>query len=301
MPPSDAAPGDDRSGTWIERAAPAKLNLSLKVVGRRADGYHLLDSLVAFASVGDRIRVAPAARLTVHALGRFAADVPAGDAAGDNLVVRAARLLADAVGRAPDVAIELEKSLPVAAGLGGGSADAAATLRALADLWKIEEDGSRLSELAVQLGADVPVCLACRTSRMRGIGDEIAPAPSVAGLPVLLVNPGVPVATPEVFRELAGRVSEPADQGDPPQGPAALAGWLAGHGNDLQAPAIRLAPVIGDVLAAIEAEAGCLLSRMSGSGATCFGLFETAERCTIAATRIRTARLDWWAESGRLI
>ena len=301
MPPSGAAPDADPPSGWIEQAAPAKLNLYLKVVGRRADGYHLLDSLAGFASIGDRVRVSAAAQPAFRVQGPFSADVPAGGGAGDNLVVKAVRMLADAVGRPPDIAVDLTKSLPVAAGLGGGSADAAATLRALAALWEIGEDDPRLVEVAARLGADVPVCLMSRTGRMRGVGEEVTPVRSLAGLPVLLVNPGVPVSTPDVFRAFAGAFSEPLTAFDLPEDEKALADWLGSQGNDLEAPAIGLAPVIGDVVTAIGGQAGCRLARMSGSGATCFGLFATQEECEAAAARIGEAHPGWWAEAGRLI
>ena len=301
MPLSDAAPGAGPADGWIACDAPAKLNLFLKVVGRRDDGYHLLDSLVAFVSIGDRIRIRPAAELGFSVHGRFAGAVPSGPTADENLVVRAARRLAEAVGRPPDVAIELEKSLPAAAGLGGGSADAAATLRALATLWRIDKADPRVMALAARLGADVPVCLASRTCRMRGIGDKIEPAPPLTGLPILLVNPGVPVSTPEVFRAFSGAFSTPLDRFDPPREPLALARWLDGCGNDLQAPALSLAPAIGTAIEAVGEQTGCLSARMSGSGATCFGLFDTEDACAAAAARLQSAEPGWWVRDGRLI
>ena len=301
MPQSEAAPEPRPADGWISGDAPAKLNLFLKVVGRRDDGYHLLDSLVGFVSIGDRIRIRTAPELAFSVHGRFADAVPSGLAADDNLVVRAARLLAEAVGRSPDVAIELEKSLPAAAGLGGGSADAAATLRTLATLWCIDAADPRIAALAARLGADVPVCLASRTSRMRGIGDELEPAPSLAGLPILLVNPGIPVSTPDVFRAFGGAFSAPLDRVDPPREPAALARWLEQRGNDLQAPALSLAPAIGTVIEALGGQPGCLSARMSGSGATCFGLFESENACAAAAARLQAAEPGWWVRDGRLI
>ena len=301
MPPSGAARDTDPPSGWIEQAAPAKLNLYLKLVGRRADGYHLLDSLAGFASIGDRVRVSAAPRPAFDVRGPFSADVPAGEGSGDNLVVKAVRMLADAVGRPPDIAVELSKSLPVAAGLGGGSADAAATLRALAQLWNLAKDDPRILDVAARLGADVPVCLLSRTSRMQGVGEEVTPVRSLAGLPVLLVNPGVPVATPEVFRAFAGAFSEPLAAFDLPEDGPAVAAWLDGQGNDLQAPAIALVPVIGEVVTAIRRQAACMLARMSGSGATCFGLFATSEECVAAAARIRESHPGWWAEDGHLI
>lgn len=290
-----------RAAGRSEQAAPAKLNLYLHVVGRRADGYHLLDSLVAFASIGDHIRVAVAPELTFTVDGEFAAAVPAGISAEDNLVVKAARMLAETLDRPPEVAIHLAKSLPAAAGVGGGSADAAATLRALAGLWGVDREDMRLRDLACRLGADVPVCLAGRTSRLGGIGDRLDPAPSLAGVPIVLANPKVPVSTPQVFKSFAGAFSAPSPTDDPPREPAALAGWLAERRNDLAEPAERLAPSIGEVIAALGGAPGCLLARMSGSGASCFGVFDTVELAGRGAAQIRAAQPSWWIKSGTLI
>lgn len=301
MASSDAAMDPNRAGGWIERRAPAKLNLCLHVVDRRADGYHLLDSLVAFATIGDRVRVADAPQLAFTVGGRFAADVPSGAAAADNLAVKAARLLATALDRPADVAIDLHKSLPAAAGLGGGSADAAAVLRALAELWGIDDGDIRLRDIAGQLGADVPVCLVSRTSRVRGIGDRVEPAPSLSGVPVLLANPLVPVSTPEVFRSLAGPFSDSPEFSAPPRDPADLAVWLGQRSNDLQMPAQRLLPTIGEVIEALSAEAGCLLARMSGSGATCFGLFKSVGEAERAGRRLSSGRPGWWVRTGQLL
>ena len=290
-----------QAGGWVGRQAPAKLNLYLHVVGRRPDGYHLLDSLVAFAAISDRVRVAAAPRLIFTVEGRFAADVPSGAAAADNLAVRAACLLAETLDRPADVAIHLHKSLPAAAGLGGGSADAAAILRALAELWGIDEGDSRLRDVAGRLGADVPVCLASRTSRIGGIGDRVEPAPPLSGVPVVLANPLVPVSTPDVFRLFAGAFSEPLESFAPPGDPTALADWLAEQGNDLQTPAERLTPTISEVIEALSAGTGCLLARMSGSGATCFGLFSTIDAAEQAGQRLSSDRPGWWVRSGQLL
>lgn len=253
--------------------APAKINLTLHVVGRRPDGYHLLESLVVFTSVGDRVTVAPGApSLTVT--GPFAAGVPTDES---NLCLQAAR----AVG--VDAAITLHKVLPVASGIGGGSADAAAVLRAVGQVPKRPE----------LLGADVPVCLLSRPALMRGVGEIVIP---VAGLPVLhlvLVNPGVAVATPAVFAALQHR-DNPALPGLPAGADAAgLVAWLAACRNDLQAPATRVAPVIAHALDALAGQ-GATLARMSGSGATCFGVFPTAAAATRAAAAIATAQPGWW-------
>ena len=225
-----------------ESFAPAKVNLALHVLGRRADGYHLLDSLVAFAAVGDVVRVEPAERLALRVTGPFAAAL-AGEA--DNLVLRAARALAARHGIAPCAHLTLEKHLPVASGIGGGSADAAAALRVLARLWEVSD---ATAELALALGADVPVCLAGRPARMGGIGEALAPAPRLPACGLVLVNPGVAVATQAVFRLREGDFSPPLTL--PPAWPdaAAMAEDLARLGNDLEAPAMRVQPAIGVVL-----------------------------------------------------
>jgi 4-diphosphocytidyl-2-C-methyl-D-erythritol kinase len=273
--------------------APAKVNLFLHVVGRRADGYHLLDSLAVFPSVGDRVGAEPAEGLRLTLAGPFAAGLAA---EGDNLVLRAARALAAWVGRAPDVALTLEKNLPVASGIGGGSADAAAALRVLAGLWGI--DVGALGALALGLGADVPVCLAARPMRMGGVGEVLAPSPALPACGMVLVNPGVGVATPAVFRARAGGFSAPAELPAGWGDARAMAADLARLSNDLQAPAIALCPVIADVLAALAALPGALLARMSGSGATCFALFETAAAAHAGAAAL--ARPAWWVWGGAM-
>jgi 4-diphosphocytidyl-2-C-methyl-D-erythritol kinase len=274
-------------------AAPAKVNLALHVLGRRADGYHLLDSLVVFAGVGDRLAAEPEAALTLDLRGPFGAAL-AGEA--DNLVSRAARALAEANGIATGARLVLEKHLPVASGIGGGSADAAAALRVLARLWGCAPASP---DLALKLGADVPVCLAGRPARMGGVGEALAPAPALPPCGLALVNPGVAVSTPAVFRARAGGFSARLDL--PPGGwgdAATLAADLRRWGNDLQAPAVGLAPVIGEVIAALAATPGCLLARMSGSGATCFGLFATPAEAEAAAASQR--RAGWWTWGGAL-
>lgn len=267
----------------VEVLARAKLNLALHVVGRRADGYHLLDSLVGFAAVGDVVRARASGVLSLTVTGPMGAGLGAGP---DNLVLRAAALVGPA-------ALELEKHLPLASGIGGGSADAAATLQALVAL------GGRMPSEAqvLGLGADVPVCLHGRPVRMEGIGEVLTPV----GLPpawVVLVNPGVEVSTPAVFRALQSRSN--ASMGAVPRFADAveLAGWLAARRNDLQAPALGLRPEIGAVLAALEGVEGCLLARMSGSGATCFGLFAEARAAEAAAQAL--ARPGWWVKAAAL-
>jgi 4-diphosphocytidyl-2-C-methyl-D-erythritol kinase len=278
----------------LSEAAPAKINLYLHVTGRRDDGYHLLDSLVVFAGVGDTLSAVAADTLSLELRGPFAAGLAAEP---DNLVLRAARSLAAAAGVAGGAALTLDKCLPVASGIGGGSADAAAALRLLCRLWQLPGAGL-LSELALQLGADVPVCLTGQPARMGGIGERLERAPMLPAGGLLLVNPGVAVATAEVFRARRGGWSSPAVL---PLGWATasvMAADLRGLRNDLQSAAISLQPSIGAVLAALEATPGCLLARMSGSGATCFGLYGDRETANEAAEALPDP--EWWRWAGPL-
>lgn len=273
-----------------EAFAPAKINLTLHVTGRRADGYHLLDSLVAFADLGDRITAEHAESLTLQITGPFA-PVLAPDP--QNLVLRAAGLFAADRG----AAITLDKHLPVASGIGGGSADAAATLVALSRLW-----GLPIPARVVSLGADVPACLDGRSLRMSGVGEVIEPLASL--LPpaaVVLANPGVAVPTPAVFSAL--------DRHDHPPMPrelprlrdlAELAAFLGMMRNDLEKPAQGIAPVIAAVRQALSAQPGCRIARMSGSGATCFGLFDDPLSASAAAQSLRRAHPAWWVASAPL-
>jgi 4-diphosphocytidyl-2-C-methyl-D-erythritol kinase len=279
--------------------APAKVNLTLRVVGRRADGYHLLDSLVVFAGIGDRLTAQPASALTFSVTGPFGAGL-AGDA--DNLVLRAARRLATVAGFDPHGALTLEKNLPVASGIGGGSSDAAAALRLLARFWGVALPDEAMRRIALELGADVPVCLARRPARMSGIGEVLSATPALPPLGMLLVNPGVACPTAAIFRARAeaGTGFSAADA-LPPGGwstAPSLAAALAGSGNDLEAPAMTVAPVIGVVIAAIRAQPDCLLARMSGSGATCFGLFPDADAAERAAGAMTIE--GWWCWGGGL-
>ncbi|MBN2907526.1 MAG: 4-(cytidine 5'-diphospho)-2-C-methyl-D-erythritol kinase [Rhodobacteraceae bacterium] len=271
----------------VEAFAPAKINLTLHVTGQRADGYHLLDSLVVFADVGDRLSLAPADDLTLTVTGPRAEGVPTD---GRNLVLRAAALF----GAGRGAAITLDKHLPAAAGIGGGSSDAAAALRGLAGLWGVAlPDADRV----LTLGADVPVCLAPRALRMRGVGEEITEGPDLPPMGLVLVNPGVEVPTPVVFKALT-RKDNPAMPHPPGWSTAAvMAHWLTAQRNDLEGPARAAAPVIGDVLDAISATPGCLLARMSGSGATCFGIYDTRAEAETAAAAIRTTAPTWWVEA----
>jgi 4-diphosphocytidyl-2-C-methyl-D-erythritol kinase len=289
----------------VTQAAPAKLNLYLHVTGRRDDGFHELDSLVAFADVADEVTVRPAPdgpRLELS--GPFAAALAGEDPAG-NLTVRAVKALAARLGRDAGVAVALAKRLPVASGIGGGSADAAAVLRGLARLWGVSPDDPALFTVAASLGADVPVCLAGRTCYFGGIGDVLDEAPALPETHAVLANPGLPVPTPAVFKALrAGSprgFSAPARFTRTPRNAAELAGLLRERRNDLTEPALAVAPVIAEVLAALEAAPGCLLARLSGSGATCFALYLDAGAAIAAAKRIGTARPGWWVRPARLL
>lgn len=279
--PAAARPG------WRERA-PAKLNLDLLVTGRRADGYHLLDSLVVFLDLGDTLAVEPGPALELAVTGPMAAGLDAGPG---NLVLRAARALAERAGVVAGARLTLEKHLPVAAGIGGGSADAAAALRLLDRFWGTGLPPADLAALAGPLGADVPVCLAGRPARMLGVGDRLEPVPGLPALDLVLANPRRPLATAAVFQalELAPGAARP---------PGA-ARDLAGSRNDLEAPARRLMPEIGALLAALAAEPGCGLARMSGSGPTCFGLFPDAAAARAAAARLAGRHPGWWLAACR--
>lgn len=274
----------------VEEQAAAKINLTLHVTGRREDGYHLLDSLVVFAEIGDRISAAPAERLSLKVTGPMGAGL-AGE--GDNLCLRAARLLAPANG----AAIVLEKHLPVASGIGGGSSDAAATIRALCTLWSMPlPDADTLAPL----GADVPVCLDQRATRMQGIGELLAPV-TLPPLACVLVNPGVAVPTPRVFAGLERADNPPMPDMMPAfDDAAACIDWLADQRNDLAAPAIAATPEIAVVLAALQALPTCRLARMSGSGATCFALFDSMAHAREAAAQLSKEHEDWWVRETRL-
>jgi 4-diphosphocytidyl-2-C-methyl-D-erythritol kinase len=285
--------------TVIRRAAPAKLNLYLHVLGRRADGFHLLDSLIAFADIGDVVTARPADDLSLEITGPFAAVIP-GDLA-ENLVWRAATALAARADIEPKAALTLEKNLPVASGIGGGSSDAAAALKALAELWRLDLGERKFQGLAQSLGADVPVCLFGETAWLGGIGEHVAPAPSLPRCSVVLVNAGVGLSTPAVFKARTGAFSEPARFETAPADAAGLARLLGERRNDLTAPATALAPEISGVLRALEAEPDVLIARMSGSGATCFALFADTGAAQRAARDLGRAHPSWWVAAGALL
>lgn len=269
--------------------ARAKINLCLHVTGQRADGYHLLDSLVAFADLGDLITVEPAPTLSLRLTGPMAAGLTSG---ADNLVLRAALAFQNPQG----AAITLEKHLPLASGIGGGSADAAATLLALSRLWNCPLPGAAA---VLALGADLPACLAGCACRMQGVGEVLTPLrQTLPECHLVLVNPGLTLSTPAVFNALMRRDNPPLPADLQHFHSAAdLAGFLHLQRNDLEPPAQMLVPEIARVKTALAAQDGCLLARMSGSGATCFGLFATAPLASAAAAALRQHQPDWWVQA----
>ena len=282
----------------IRVGAPAKLNLYLHVTGRRADGYHELDSLVTFTALADTVDITPAECLDVCVTGPFAAALDE----GDNLAARAATALAETLGRPAAVEITLDKQIPVAAGLGGGSADAAAVLRGLARLWRLGAGHAGvLRETALALGADVLVCLDSQAACMAGIGEVLSAPPPLPPCAALLVNPGVPVPTGPVFAARRGPFSAANRIDGAPQNAPALAALLRGRCNDLEQPAIEQVPEIGLVLTRLAEAPGCLLARMSGSGGTCFGLFEEHASASKAADAILREDSSWWVQPTRLV
>jgi 4-diphosphocytidyl-2-C-methyl-D-erythritol kinase len=276
----------------VTERARAKVNLYLHVVGRRSDGYHELDSLVVFPDASDRLSASPANHVSLTLTGPFS---PGLSNEPDNLVLRAARALAKAAGVQHGARLTLAKNLPIASGIGGGSADAAAALRLLTRMWNLSITQTALAELAVTLGADIPACLRSTPLRMGGIGERLQPAPRLPPYALLLVNPGVAVATVAVFQARHGKYSVEARLPEAWPDAEAMARDLTALTNDLEAPAVSLCPVIADVLAAIKSQPGCLLARMSGSGATCFGLFAASSHAALAATVLR--RTGWWCWS----
>ncbi|HET6223569.1 MAG TPA: 4-(cytidine 5'-diphospho)-2-C-methyl-D-erythritol kinase, partial [Dongiaceae bacterium] len=283
----------------IREIARAKINLTLTVLRRRPDGYHDIESLVTFADIGDLVTLVSRPDRRLATSGPFAVDIE-----GENLLSKALMLLRETD---PDLqlgAVELEKNLPVAAGLGGGSADAAALLRAVRQANPERAGAIPWHELAARLGADVPVCLAGKPALMRGIGDRIAPlgvAPGAAPLAAVLVNPRLALATAQVFQARAVRAASPRP---PAAGAFANREVLIAHmravGNDLEAQAVALLPVIADLEAALAAQPGCLLAAMSGSGPTCFGIFDTEASADRAAAALRRAQPLWWVVQTRL-
>lgn len=277
----------------LERRARPKVNLTLEITGRRDDGYHLLESLVVFAEGGDRLIFESSGSLSLTCDGPFAGQLPATE---ENLVMKAARGLAalapgSAGGRA---AIHLQKNLPAAGGIGGGSADAAAALDGLVELWGLRPDPRALYDLALSVGADLPVCLNGKPCLMRGIGEELEAAPALPQAALLLVNPGTALSTPEVFKAREGSFSTPKPWPERFDSFEQFVEALAIRSNDLEPPARGLQPVVGEVLAALEALPGCRLARLSGSGPTCFGLFTSLGEAEDAAAALALRHPGWW-------
>ncbi|HEV2099156.1 MAG TPA: 4-(cytidine 5'-diphospho)-2-C-methyl-D-erythritol kinase [Stellaceae bacterium] len=279
--------------------APAKVNLYLHITGRRADGYHLLDSLVAFADIGDRITARRAASLSLEVEGPEAPQLAG--LGEDNLVLRAARLLADHTGIAEGASLNLEKNLPVAAGIGGGSSDAAAALRALCELWRVSIEEEELCRLGARLGADVPVCLHGSAAWVRGVGERVLAAPPLPPAGIMLANPRIMLPTAAVFAARRGRFSDPAGVMPMLRDAAGLAQALHLCRNDLTEAAIGRVPEIAAVLAALARLPGALIARMSGSGATCFALFADYGAAARARAALAAAEPGWWTEAGSFV
>jgi 4-diphosphocytidyl-2-C-methyl-D-erythritol kinase len=295
-----AAAATAASSSWAA-PAPAKVNLTLRILGRRADGYHELESLVAFAGCGDRLTLRSGPRLELDVSGPTAGQ---SGATADNLVLRAANALATRIGGLTLGRFTLTKELPAGAGLGGGSADAAASLRLLAQANHLALDDGRILEAARATGADVPVCLDPRPRMMRGIGDILSTPVTLPKLGIVIVHPGITMPTPPVFAALGlrpgeRRAAQPVSTAVPGEREALLA-WLATERNDLEAPAISIAPAIAEVLRAIAALPGCQLARMSGSGSACFGLFDAESAAEAAAGRLAKAQPGWWARASSI-
>lgn len=279
------------SAALVEKAH-AKINLTLRVLGRRADGYHDLESLVVFADLADTLTLEPAGETTLDVGGPYAA---AAGAPADNLVLKAAAALSDSIKGLKGGRFRLDKKLPVAAGIGGGSADAAAALRCLARANDLAVDDARLMLAALRTGADVPVCMRSQSCIMTGVGERLSPPLHLPPLHAVLVNPGVALATRDVFA--AYKVTPQAHSLSPqaiPRNVGGLVDFFQAHGNDLTQAAIARAPVVSTVLEALAGQPGALLSRMSGSGSTCFALFTNANEASAAAARLGAAHKGWW-------
>ena len=275
--------------------APAKINLALHVTGQRADGYHLLESLVVFAKVGDWLTIEPAPEDGLTFSGPFGGSLRAD--LNTNLVLRARDAMRIHASHAPcpPVHIHLEKNLPLSSGIGGGSADAAATMKALNDLWALGLSEAELMALGLPLGADVPMCILGKPLIASGIGDVITPISHMPELSLVLVNPSVGVSTPQIFRALSSKANGPLPELTPSADwdVSDVIAYLSSTRNDLELPASLICPAISDVLNSLM-QSGALLARMSGSGATCFGIYDNDSAAQAAAAAIAKARLDWW-------
>lgn len=282
----------------VVEAAPAKINLFLHVTGKRADGYHLLESLVAFADFGDTLEIYPSDALALDIVGPFKDTLR--HAPENNIVIKAATALRVHSGCMRGARMILQKNIPVGAGLGGGSADAAAALRGLQALWNISASPDLLRVLALSLGSDVPVCLESATAIMRGVGEKLSPVAWNVPAALLLINPRLPLATPDVFRRFDASFSAAMDLPSHIDSFADLMEILSRTHNALEAPAISLRPVIAEMLAALRSAPDCALARMSGSGATCFGLFESLPAAQAAAHQLQRHHPSWWVTAAAL-
>lgn len=282
--------------------APAKVNLYLHITGKRGNGYHELDSLVSFTDIGDTIHIENSDQLSFSTCGPFGQAFSASDIEtlphSPNLVIRAVWALARLADINPSVKIRLEKNLPLASGIGGGSADAAATIWGLCEFWNLPRNLPGLKDALVELGADVPVCYTCETARISGIGEIIEPCPELPEIPIVLVNPAKPCPTKDVFRIYSGayrkQILLPRQHNDI----TGFIDFLNAQSNDLENAARKIVPEIGNALNALSSDEDCLLARLSGSGATCFGLFETPTQAQNAARKIAADNPDWWVEDG---
>ncbi len=294
----------DTQTRLINVFAPAKINLYLHVTGRLESGYHTLDSLVAFADIGDHITIQPADELSFDITGPYARAFSkmAHDTsrASENLVIRAIHGLSEMMGEKPNVKIKLHKNLPLSSGIGGGSSDAAATLWGLLELWEIPSASPSLQGMMSRLGADVPVCFACQPKRIRGIGDVLDSVPHLPEIPIVLVNPLKQCATAEVFAFFSGAYKEPIPLPEDLGTYNSLISFLKEHENDLHKAACQIVPEIDNISNTLSSQKGCGLARLSGSGATCFGLFEDEAHAKMAVQNIRQDNPDWWVKTGWL-
>lgn len=275
--------------------APAKLNLTLHVTGRRADGYHLLNSLMVLTDIEDVIEIQPSPVLKFHMAGQTSAALAHEN--DDNIVVKAAKMVAEAAGVSPDIAISLEKNIPVGAGLGGGSADAGAMLRLLKAYWQPDISESKWNEIALSLGADVPFCYHNHAALIEGIGEKVTSVPEINSIWAVLINPCKPLSTQQVFARGVEQFTSPNVL--PPlewSNEAEFIEYLNATKNDLEVPAIALMPEISNILDVLEQQDKMLLARMSGSGATCYGLFDDLEVAKEAEKNIKAANSDWWVK-----
>ena len=279
--------------------APAKINLYLLLTGRLPSSYHTLDSLVAFADIGDEITLAPADDFMLSVDGPFAAALNNHDNAS-NLIARAVFALAKAQERLPHFTVTLTKNLPVASGIGGGSSDAAAVLWELMQIWDIPQDWQGLHPLMLELGADVPVCFPAKPMQMHGLGEILKPAPPLPELDIVLVNPAVPCLTGDVFARHKQPFSDEVQLPERFDDAAHLIEFLKAQRNDLYPAAVRAVPVIADVMAALDRQQGAALTRMSGSGATCFTIFDNPAQAEHAARNIADSQPGWWVRAGTL-